>query len=115
MTVRLFSFSFFFWSITQHPFLILISLIFKEPVNCIDPVDTCFDGDMISSTLPIRFPSDMIHLVEKISKNDLICLKCSLGYTQVFHSLILVAQTKEVIPEVKVVINLYFFFLSLSC
>ena len=48
----------------------------------------------------------MIEAAKKVSNEDLISLKCSLGYTQALHTLIMVAQKKDVIPEVKVVIDL---------
>ena len=76
----------------------------KEYFKCHGPVHTCFDENNISSTLHVRVPADMINSVKEIPTENMIKLRCSLGYSQTMGKLFLELDS-DVISMVDVVIN----------
>ena len=74
----------------------------QDVLNVGAPVCTCFDGDDISSTLHVRVPNDIVESVKNIPTGNMLKFKCSLGYSQSMHTLLLVLDS-DVTSMVRVV------------
>ena len=77
-------------------------ILFQEFIRYGAPVCTCFDGDDISSTLHVRVPNDIVESVKNIPTGNMLKFKCSLGYSQSMHTLLLVLDS-DVTSMVRVV------------
>lgn len=80
-----------------------IIILYKDYIRCEGPVRTCFDNDDISSVLHVRVPTDMVQSIKNNSLGNMIKMRCSLGYSQTMHTLLLVMDS-DVISTVGVVV-----------
>ena len=78
-------------------------ILFKDYIHCEGPVRTCFDNDEISSVLHVCVPADMVQSIKNNPIGNMIKMRCSLGYSQTMHTLLLVMDS-DVISTVGVVV-----------